>query len=80
MEQNQHAVTNEAIGSACRMHRGDLRGMGQHGYVTITGWSRDMVIVGGENICPREIKERDGRLNAAQTAGVAGLAVLRIAA
>jgi hypothetical protein len=35
-----------------------------------------MVIVGGENICPREIKERDGRLNAAQAAGAGCSAVL----
>jgi acyl-CoA synthetase (AMP-forming)/AMP-acid ligase II len=62
------------------MRRGDLGMMGQPGYVTITGRSKDMVIGGGENICPREIEERGGRLNAAQTGGVAGAAVLRLAA
>ena len=76
MEQSQHAVTKEMNAPTRWMHWRDLGVMDQHGYVTITGQSKDMVIISGENICPREIEERGGRLNAAHTAGVAGSAVL----
>ena len=39
------------------LHSGDLGVMGEEGYVTITGRSKDMVIRGGENIYPREIED-----------------------
>ena len=39
------------------MHTGDLGTMDEHGYLAITGRSKDMVIRGGENIYPREIEE-----------------------
>jgi acyl-CoA synthetase (AMP-forming)/AMP-acid ligase II len=78
MHQSRHAATKETIGPACGMHRRDLGVMGRQGYATITGRNKSMVIIGGEKIRPREIYDRDGRLNAAQTAGAAGSAVLRI--
>jgi fatty-acyl-CoA synthase len=31
--------------------------MDAHGYITVTGRSKDMVIRGGENIYPREVEE-----------------------
>ncbi|GAA2609240.1 AMP-binding protein [Actinomadura fulvescens] len=49
--------TVEAIDQARWMHTGDLAVMDEHGYVTITGRIKDMVIRGGENIYPREIEE-----------------------
>jgi fatty-acyl-CoA synthase len=49
--------TAEAIDDAHWMHTGDLGTMDQHGYLAITGRSKDMVIRGGENIYPREIED-----------------------
>ena len=49
--------TAEVIDSARWMHTGDLAVMDEHGYVSITGRIKDMVIRGGENIYPREIEE-----------------------
>jgi fatty-acyl-CoA synthase len=39
------------------MHTGDLAVMDGHGYLSIVGRIKDMVIRGGENIYPREIEE-----------------------
>lgn len=39
------------------LHSGDLGVMDSHGYVTIVGRIKDMIIRGGENIYPREIEE-----------------------
>ncbi len=49
--------TAESIDPAHWMHTGDLGTMDEHGYLAITGRSKDMVIRGGENIYPREIEE-----------------------
>jgi fatty-acyl-CoA synthase len=49
-------ATSEAIDPARWMHTGDLGVMDEHGYVTITGRSKDMVIRGGENIYPAEVE------------------------
>ncbi len=54
---NGDEQTAEAIDSARWMHTGDLGTMDAHGYVRITGRSKDMVIRGGENIYPREIED-----------------------
>ena len=45
--------------------------------VTITGRSKDIVLLGGENICPREIEASHGGLDAAHPDGTARAAVLR---
>ncbi|WP_157253055.1 AMP-binding enzyme, partial [Nonomuraea typhae] len=47
----------EAIDAAGWMHTGDLASMDEHGYVSIVGRIKDMVIRGGENVYPREIEE-----------------------
>ncbi len=39
------------------LRSGDLGVMDEHGYVTVTGRLKDMIIRGGENIYPREIEE-----------------------
>jgi fatty-acyl-CoA synthase len=49
--------TRETIDEAGWLHSGDLGVMDEDGYITITGRSKDMVIRGGENIYPREVKE-----------------------
>lgn len=36
---------------------GDLGSIDEHGYVRITGRSKDLIIRGGENVAPREIEE-----------------------
>ena len=72
--------TKEAIDPARRMHRDDPGVMDEHGTMTITGRSKDMVIFGGDNICPREIEASGSGLDATPAAGMAGLAVLRMAA
>jgi fatty-acyl-CoA synthase len=51
------AKTAEAIDAARWMHTGDLAVMDEHGYLSITGRIKDLVIRGGENIVPREIEE-----------------------
>jgi fatty-acyl-CoA synthase len=51
------ARTRETIDAANWLHSGDLGVMDEHGFIRITGRSKDMVIRGGENIYPREIEE-----------------------
>ncbi len=53
---NDEAATRDAIDPARWMHTGDLGVMDEHGYVSITGRSKDMVIRGGENIYPAEVE------------------------
>jgi fatty-acyl-CoA synthase len=54
---NDAEQTAEAIDPARWMHTGDLGTMDEHGYLAITGRSKDMVIRGGENVYPREVEE-----------------------
>ncbi|WP_277451412.1 AMP-binding protein [Janibacter sp. DB-40] len=49
--------TAEAVDAARWMHTGDVATMDEHGYVTIVGRIKDLVIRGGENIYPREVEE-----------------------
>ncbi|MDE8346124.1 MAG: AMP-binding protein [Acidocella sp.] len=49
--------TADAIDAARWMHTGDLAVMDEHGYCTIVGRAKDLVIRGGENIYPREVEE-----------------------
>ena len=58
---NDEKATREAIDPARWMHTGDLGEMDEHGYVTITGRSKDMVIRGGKNIYPAEVEAFLGR-------------------
>ncbi|MFC4374816.1 AMP-binding protein [Nocardia halotolerans] len=54
---DQPDKTAEAIDAARWMHTGDIGVMDEHGYLSVTGRIKDMVIRGGENIYPREIEE-----------------------
>jgi fatty-acyl-CoA synthase len=54
---NDAEKTDEAIDPDGWMHSGDLAVMDVHGFISITGRIKDMVIRGGENLYPREIEE-----------------------
>ena len=54
---NNPDATREAIDDAGWMHTGDLASMDEHGYVSIAGRNKDMIIRGGENVYPRELEE-----------------------
>ena len=63
----------EAIDASGWMHSGDLATIDEHGYCTIVGRLKDMLIRGGENIYPREIEEfllRHPKVQSAQVFGV----------
>lgn len=49
--------TKEAIDGAGWYSTGDLGTMDKEGYLRIVGRSKEMIIVGGENVYPREIEE-----------------------
>lgn len=50
-------ATRHAIDEQGWLHSGDLGSMDEHGYVSITGRLKEMIIRGGENIYPREIED-----------------------
>jgi fatty-acyl-CoA synthase len=54
---NDPEGTKAAIEPDGWLHTGDIASMDEHGYVTITGRLKEMIIRGGENIYPREIEE-----------------------
>ena len=54
---NEPDKTRDAIDQEDWIHTGDLASMDTHGYITVEGRIKDMVIRGGENIYPREIEE-----------------------
>jgi fatty-acyl-CoA synthase len=49
--------TRDVIDAGGWMHTGDLGVIDEHGYCSIVGRVKDMIIRGGENISPREIEE-----------------------
>ncbi|HEY3597793.1 MAG TPA: AMP-binding protein [Paraburkholderia sp.] len=51
------AATRRAIDAQGWLHTGDLGSMDAHGYCSIRGRLKDMIIRGGENIYPREIED-----------------------
>jgi acyl-CoA synthetase (AMP-forming)/AMP-acid ligase II len=50
------SACSTAIDAEGWLHTGDLGSMDERGYLTIAGRIKDMIIRGGENICPREIE------------------------
>src|SRR5699024_10601401 len=49
--------TRESIDPSGWYHTGDLGSMDEDGYLKIVGRTKEMIIVGGENVYPREIEE-----------------------
>ena len=49
-------ATRIAIDDSGWLHTGDLAVMREDGYLILTGRAKDMIIRGGENICPKEIE------------------------
>eukprot|EP00923_Selenidium_pygospionis_P018669 GHVN01032606.1.p1 GENE.GHVN01032606.1~~GHVN01032606.1.p1 ORF type:complete len:641 (-),score=53.18 GHVN01032606.1:430-2184(-) len=54
---NEKAKTNSSICPDGWMRTGDMALIDSHGYASIVGRIKDMIIRGGENISPREIEE-----------------------
>lgn len=53
---NNPEATEQAIDKEGWLHTGDLAIMDENGYCKITGRLKDMIIRGGENVYPRELK------------------------
>ncbi|GAB5991662.1 AMP-binding protein [Aeromonas enteropelogenes] len=67
------AKTAQTIDDDGWLHSGDIGIMDEEGYVQIVGRIKDLIIRGGENIYPREIKERLYEHPAVQDAAVFGV-------
>jgi fatty-acyl-CoA synthase len=50
-------ATERAVDPDGWLHTGDLATMRSDGYFRVTGRAKDMIILGGENIYPREVEE-----------------------
>ena len=66
-------ATHEAISGDGWLATGDLGRMDAHGYIRITGRSKDMIIRGGENIYPAEIEAAVRTLDGVIEAFVVGV-------
>ncbi|MDW9380271.1 AMP-binding protein [Chryseobacterium sp. JV558] len=54
---NDPKNTKKVLDDARWMHTGDMAVMDKHGYITISGRIKDLIIRGGENISPKEIED-----------------------
>jgi fatty-acyl-CoA synthase len=70
---NMPEATAEAIDAEGWLHSGDLGVLDEHGYLSITGRHKDMIIRGGENIYPLEIEEFVRRLPGIMDVQVVGV-------
>jgi fatty-acyl-CoA synthase len=66
-------ATAETVDADGWLHTGDLGSMDSHGYLSIRGRLKEMIIRGGENIYPREIEDLLFTHPAVQAAAVLGL-------
>lgn len=64
--------TARAIDRAGWFHTGDMGRFSDDGHLSITGRIKEMLIVGGENVYPREIEEVINRHPAVKASGVVG--------
>jgi fatty-acyl-CoA synthase len=70
---DEPAATADTIEPGGWLRSGDLARMDEHGYVSITGRAKEMIIRGGENIYPAEIEDALRRLDAVADASVVGV-------
>jgi len=68
----QPELTRQAIDDEGFFHTGDMGRLDEDDYLTITGRLKEMMIIGGENVFPREIEEVLADHPAVQAAGVVG--------
>ncbi len=66
--------TAKAIDARGWLHTGDMGRFSDDGHLSITGRIKEMLIVGGENVFPREIEEVINRHESVKASGVVGLA------
>lgn len=66
--------TAKAIDADGWFHTGDMGRFSADGHLSITGRIKEMLIVGGENVFPREIEEVINRHPSVKDSGVVGLA------
>lgn len=67
------AATGKAIDAQGFMRTGDIGRIDDDGFLFITGRLKEMIIVGGENVFPREVEEVLVRQEAVAAAGVCGI-------
>ncbi len=65
--------TVNAIDDQGYMRTGDIARIDEDGYLYITGRIKEMIIVGGENVFPREVEEILNKHNAVEASGVIGV-------
>jgi long-chain acyl-CoA synthetase len=53
----QNPQASEATLKGGWLHTGDIGAFDAHGYLTLTGRSKDVIISGGANVYPREVEE-----------------------
>ncbi len=66
-------ATAAAIDDQGYMRTGDIGRIDDDGFLFITGRLKEMIIVGGENVFPREVEEVLGRHEAVAAAGACGV-------
>jgi long-chain acyl-CoA synthetase len=64
--------TAKALDSRGYLHTGDMGRFDDDGHLYITGRIKEMLIIGGENVFPREIEEVLNRHAAVNASGVVG--------
>jgi fatty-acyl-CoA synthase/long-chain acyl-CoA synthetase len=67
------AATSAAIDADGFVHTGDLGAMDEHGYLTVTGRLKDIIIRGGENIAPADVEQQLAGQGAVTDLAVVGL-------
>ncbi len=68
----QPDLTAEVVDDEGFFHTGDMGRLDEDGFLYITGRIKDMMIIGGENVFPREIEEVLARHEAVAAVGVVG--------
>lgn len=69
----QPEATSEAIDNQGFLKTGDMAKIDEEGFLYITGRIKEMIIVGGENVFPREVEEVLNKHEAVNASGVIGV-------